>query len=77
MQAQEDANCVEAGSKSIVWKIAEFLIRCGYRLTTSGSSLLVKHTEDKVDTVLVYIDDLFLTGDLTEEIQQIKSNLSI
>ncbi|XP_039142881.1 uncharacterized mitochondrial protein AtMg00810-like [Dioscorea cayenensis subsp. rotundata] len=58
-------------------KIAEFLVQSGYRLTASDSSLFVKHTGGKMAIVLVYVDDLILTGDLTEEIQCTKENLSV
>lgn len=58
-------------------KIAEFLVQSGYLMTPADSSLFVKTREGKVAIVLVYVDDLIITGDHVEEIQQIRGNLSV
>jgi Reverse transcriptase (RNA-dependent DNA polymerase) len=56
-------------------KIAEFLVHSGYTVTTSDSSLLIKDIGGKLVIILVYVDDLILTGDLIKEIQHTKENL--
>ncbi|KAI3789909.1 hypothetical protein L2E82_02715 [Cichorium intybus] len=56
-------------------KIAEFLEHNGYSITTADASLFVKAIGDKVAVVLVYVDDLIITGDLDEVIAQLKENL--
>ena len=58
-------------------KIAEFLIHSGYQVTSADSSLFVKASEGKIAAVLVYVDDLIITGDFEEEIIRTKENLSI
>ena len=58
-------------------KIAEFLVQSGYTPATADSSLFVKNNGDKIATVLVYVDDLIITGDLVEEISQTRENLSV
>nr|XP_017221153.1 PREDICTED: uncharacterized mitochondrial protein AtMg00810-like [Daucus carota subsp. sativus] len=58
-------------------KIAEFLSLCGYVMAQSDSSLFVKIREGKLAVVLVYVDDLIITGDDIEEIFQTKKNLSV
>jgi Reverse transcriptase (RNA-dependent DNA polymerase) len=58
-------------------KIVEFLIQSGYTITTSDSSLFIKDIEGKLAIVLMYVDDLILTGDLIEKIQHTKENLSV
>lgn len=58
-------------------KITEFLVFCGYKMTNSDSSLFVKRVGLKLAVVLVYVDDLIITGDAHEEMQQIKQNLSV
>ncbi|KAL8132395.1 hypothetical protein AgCh_008044 [Apium graveolens] len=58
-------------------KIAEFLLYSGYSVTISDPSLFVKSTNGKPVVVLVYVDDLVLTGDDEDEIFRIKKNLSV
>ena len=58
-------------------KIAEFLTHSGYLVTSADSSLFVKAKEKKLAIVLVYVDDLIITGDCEEEILQTKENLSV
>ncbi|KAE8691720.1 Detected protein of unknown function [Hibiscus syriacus] len=47
-----------------------------YVLTPADSSLFVKANEGKLAIVLVYVDDLIITGDDEAEILQTKENLS-
>ncbi|MFS8006619.1 putative RNA-directed DNA polymerase [Helianthus anomalus] len=57
-------------------KMAEFLEQNGYQPTAADHSLFVKQIGDKVVCILVYVDDLILTGDIPEEIELLKENLS-
>ncbi|KAE8663053.1 hypothetical protein F3Y22_tig00113123pilonHSYRG00166 [Hibiscus syriacus] len=58
-------------------KIAEFLTKSGYSVTPADSNLFVKANEGKLAIVLVYVDDLIITGDDEAEILQTKENLSV
>lgn len=58
-------------------KIAEFLVQCGYSIAPADSSLFVKEREGKLAIVLVYVDDIIITGDDEEEIQQSRRNLLV
>ena len=58
-------------------KIAEFLIYTGYSMTFADSSLFVKANEGRLAIVLVYVDDLIVTGDDEAEIFLIKENFSV
>ncbi|KAL5769820.1 hypothetical protein ACOSP7_013974 [Xanthoceras sorbifolium] len=58
-------------------KIAEFLTRSGYLVTSADSSLFAKAKGGKIAIVLVYVDDLIITGDDVEEICRTKENLSV
>ncbi|KAL0423114.1 UNVERIFIED_CONTAM: Retrovirus-related Pol polyprotein from transposon RE1 [Sesamum radiatum] len=58
-------------------KIAEFLTHSGYLMTSADSSLFTKAKERKLAIVLVYVDDLIITGDCEEEVLQTKENLSV
>ncbi|KAE8698166.1 tir-nbs resistance protein [Hibiscus syriacus] len=57
--------------------IAEFLTKSGYSVTLADSSLFVKANEGKLAILLVYVDDLIITGDDEAEILQTKENLSV
>ncbi|CAA0823425.1 cysteine-rich RLK (RECEPTOR-like protein kinase) 8 [Striga hermonthica] len=58
-------------------KIAEFLIQCGYYVAPANSNLFVKKRERKLAIVLVYVDDIIITRDDGEEIQQTRRNLLV
>ncbi|KAE8665560.1 PLAC8 family protein [Hibiscus syriacus] len=58
-------------------KIVEFLTKSGYSVTPVDSSLFVKDNEGKLAIILVYVDDLIITGDDEAEILQTKENLSV
>ena len=58
-------------------KIAEFLTQSGYSVAHADSSLFIKAREGKLAIVLVYVDDLIITGDNQREIHQIRENLSV
>ncbi|RVW35720.1 Retrovirus-related Pol polyprotein from transposon RE1 [Vitis vinifera] len=58
-------------------KIAEFLTQSGYSVTPTDSSLFVKANGGKLAIILVYVDDLIITGDDVEEICRTKENLSV
>ncbi|KAI3500109.1 hypothetical protein L1887_35925 [Cichorium endivia] len=58
-------------------KIAEFLTRSGYSVAHADSSLFIKEKEGKLAVVLVYVDDLIITGDDEKEIRLTRENLSV
>ena len=49
-------------------KIAEFLVQSGYFVVLIDLSLFTKAHNDKITTILVYMDDLIITRDDEEEI---------
>lgn len=58
-------------------KIGEFLVQNDYTMASADSSLFVKVRGDKLAIILVYVDDLIITGDDENEIRQIRENLSV
>ncbi|KAH9726925.1 hypothetical protein KPL70_008466 [Citrus sinensis] len=58
-------------------KIAEFLTQSGYSVTSADSSLFAKANGERIAIVLVYVDDLIISGDDVEEIFRTKENLSV
>lgn len=64
---------------SRVWfgKISEFLQHNGFTMTLADASLFVKIVGVKTVVVLVYVDDLIITGDNEQAITQLKENLCV
>ncbi|KAL9252245.1 Retrovirus-related Pol polyprotein from transposon RE1-like protein [Drosera capensis] len=58
-------------------KIAEFFLQCGYSITPADSNLFIKNTNGKISMVLVYVDDIIITGNDEEEIKRRRRNLSV
>ena len=58
-------------------KIGEFLLQSGFKVAPSDSSLFVKEKKNRLVIVLVYVDDLIITGDFSEEIQRTRENISV
>ena len=58
-------------------KIGEFLTHGGYSVAPADSSLFVKANGKKLAIVLVYVDDLIITGDDEEEIRRTRENLAV
>ncbi|KAJ4723417.1 Retrovirus-related Pol polyprotein from transposon TNT 1-94 [Melia azedarach] len=58
-------------------KIAEFLVQSGYSVSSADSSLFVKKQDGRLAIVLVYVDDLIISGDNEGEIRQTRRNLSV
>ena len=58
-------------------KIGEFLVQSGFKVALSDSSLFVKSKDGRLAIILVYVDDLIITGDYSEEIQMTRENLSV
>ena len=49
-------------------KLSTFLLSNNYSISVADHSLFLKYNNDKLTVILVYVDDLVLTGDDTEEI---------
>ena len=58
-------------------KIGEFLVHSGFKIAPSDSNLFVKTKDGRLAIVLVYVDDLIITGGYSEEIQRTREILSV
>jgi Reverse transcriptase (RNA-dependent DNA polymerase) len=61
---------------SISWygKLSHFLLSSGFKISGADSSVFVKHSCNGLTVVLVYVDDIIITGDNQFEIDCIKEN---
>ena len=48
----------------------------GYRQSNSDYTLFLKHRQSKVTALIVYVDDMIITGDDAEEISRLQEQLS-
>jgi len=56
-------------------KLSDFLISHGYKHATTDHSLFIKFSHSKITALLVYVDDVVLTGNDLDEISNITSLL--
>jgi Reverse transcriptase (RNA-dependent DNA polymerase) len=56
-------------------KISNFLISCNFKIGSADSSLFINNNFNDITIVLVYVDDLIITGDNQVEIDDIKQDL--
>ncbi|KAK8951797.1 hypothetical protein KSP39_PZI003445 [Platanthera zijinensis] len=58
-------------------KIAEYLQFCGYLASNSDSSLFIKKKGELSVLVLLYVDDMIITGNSEEEVARLRAELAI
>ena len=46
--------------------------KCGFQQSNSNHTLFLKHQRGKVTALIVYIDDMIITGDDLEEISKLE-----
>jgi len=56
-------------------KLNHFLLSCNFKMSLADSSLFTKHNSNGTTIVLVYVDDIIITGDNQNEIEGVKRNL--
>ena len=49
----------------------------GYRQSHSNDTLFVKWRQDKVTSLIIYVDGMIITGDDFDEISKLQGNLAI
>ncbi|KAL0359323.1 UNVERIFIED_CONTAM: Retrovirus-related Pol polyprotein from transposon RE1 [Sesamum angustifolium] len=58
-------------------KVAQYFIFCGFRVADSDSSLFVKTKSKGHLLVLLYVDDMLITGENEAEISCLRNDLSV
>lgn len=52
------------------------VIKCGYTQSQADHTMFIKRSEKKIAVLIVYVDDIILTGDHTEELTKLKKFLA-
>ena len=56
-------------------KIGEYLVTIGFQIANADSSLYVRKTQNGIMLLVIYVDDLIMTGDSEHDIAEVKSLL--
>ena len=56
-------------------KLSQYLISLGFKISQSDTSLFSKHENNDTTIVLVYVDDIIITGNNYEKIDNVKKHL--
>jgi len=57
-------------------RFSQFMKKVGYRQSNSDHTLFLKHQQGKVTALIIYVDDMVITGDDTAEIDILKKQLA-
>ena len=57
-------------------RLSSSMRKYGYRQSNSDHTLFLKYRQSKVTTLIVYVDDMIITGDNAEEISRLQEQLS-
>jgi Reverse transcriptase (RNA-dependent DNA polymerase) len=53
-------------------KLSSYLISCDFKVSSADHSLFLKGDENYVIIILVYVDDIIITGNSLEENKRVK-----
>ena len=57
-------------------KFSSAMRKYGYHQSNFDHTLFLKHRQGKVTTLIVYVDDMIITGDDVEEISRLQKHLA-
>ncbi|KAL0461886.1 UNVERIFIED_CONTAM: Retrovirus-related Pol polyprotein from transposon RE1 [Sesamum latifolium] len=60
----------------MVWKVHEIYEMFGYKQSNSDHTLFLKHNKEKVTALIVYVDDMIVTGNDPEERKALQKHLA-
>ena len=66
---------LKQSSRAWYGKLSHFLIYCGFKVSQSDTSLFSKHENNDTTIILVYVDDIIITGNNYEKINEVKKYL--
>jgi hypothetical protein len=76
LQTEEGSIWLEAGTWAWYIKIDRYLDEQGFQWSPSDSNLYVKSIGNDIILLVIYVDDIIITGSEASAIEQIKSNMS-
>ena len=56
-------------------KISQYFMFCGFKILDANSSLFIKNNSCAYIVILLYVDDMIITGSDEEQIEQLRNNL--
>ena len=63
----------ETVTKGLVWEVSKVMLAVGYKQNQGDHTLFIKHSKTGgVTTLLVYVDDIIMTGDDASEQEMLK-----
>ena len=62
--------------RALFGRFSSAMRKYGYHQSNSDHTLFLKHRQSKVTTLIVYVDDMIITGDDAEEISRLQEQLS-
>lgn len=66
---------VEAVSSSLVW-YHKSIVKMGYRRSNADHTMFIKRANDKIIILMVYVDEMVVTGDDPYELSSLKAHLA-
>ncbi|MCO5594757.1 hypothetical protein L7F22_048790 [Adiantum nelumboides] len=66
---------LKQASRAWCEKITKFLKKIGFKQSTDDHSLFLKHVDGEIVVIVIYVDDLILTGSHDEQILDVKKSL--
>ena len=56
-------------------RFTEVMMKYGYKQSNSDHTLFLKKKDGKITCLIIYVDDMIITGDDEEEIGELRQNL--
>ena len=66
---------LKQASKQLNHELIKFLVHLGYVQSKHDYSLFVKTKGEEFTTIIMYVDDMLITGNSSSEIQSVKTSL--
>ena len=76
MQIAKNSIRLEIIVSSLVWEFSTTMRKYGFQQSNFDHTLFPKHKQGKVIALIIYVDDMIITGDDLEEIARLQKQLA-